>query len=88
MALLSDEERRRVATWLMRNVRTDWGGALKAELLATVAALDDYIEANQSAINTAIPVGPRGKLSLDDKTRVFCAVAMRRAGLARVDEDS
>lgn len=87
MALLSDEERRRTVAWLMRNVRTDWGGALKSELLDVVIAYDTYIENNQTAINQAIPVGPRGKLSLQDKTDAFNAVAQRRSGRARVAED-
>lgn len=90
MAVLSSEERRRVWAHLMRN----WTAALgvapvnKADLRAAVDATDQWIEDNQASFNTALPQPFRGAATTAQKTLLFCYVAMRRAGLLRVTEDT
>lgn len=59
----------------------------KPTLDAAIAATDDWIEANQAAFNTALPVAFRTNASLAQKTLLFCVVAMRRAGVLKVAED-
>ena len=49
-------------------------GAMEA-----ITATDDWIEANQSDYNLALPASPRSLLSATQKTLLFCAVAMVRA---------
>jgi hypothetical protein len=59
----------------------------KTDLAAAVNATDDWIEANQGAFNTALPVNFRTNATLTQKTLLFCYVAMRRAGILRARED-
>lgn len=56
-------------------------GLTKAQLKAAVDATDVWIDDNASAYNTALPVAARTALNADQKTLLFCAVALRRAGL-------
>lgn len=87
MAVLSDEERRRIWAHLMRTA----AGAIpvvKADLRAAVDATDAWIDANQSAYNAALPQPFRGAASLPLKTLLFCYVAMRRAGTLQTAEDT
>jgi hypothetical protein len=88
VAVLSDEERRRTWAHLMR-VLGDLGplSVSKADLRAAVNATDAWIEANGAAFNSAIPQPARGSLSTEQKTALFCYVAMRRAGILRTFED-
>lgn len=88
MAVLDGTGRTRVWAQAMRQAELgSLTGLTKADLRATVDALDDWIEANQSSVNTAIPQPARGALTLQQKTLLFCWVAMRRAGLHRAQED-
>lgn len=86
MAVLSDEDRRRTWAQLMRTGLAI-PGVVKADLRAAVDATDAWIEANQAAYNAALPQPFRGAAGLDEKTLLFCYVAMRRAGLLRAEED-
>ena len=82
---LSTGDRQKVATGLMRwwSRRFEAVSDIsKAELLAAVAALDDWIEANQAAINAALPQPFMGNATPEQKTLVFCAVALARVSLA------
>jgi len=54
----------------------------KYELLAAVGAMDDWIEAEQSAINAAFPAAFRENGTLAQKTLLFCAVAAARVSIA------
>lgn len=88
MAVMDALNRVRVWAHLMRqSALGELSGVTKADLRATVDALDDWIEANQTSINQAIPQPARAALTLQQKTLVFCWVAMRRAGVLRVQED-
>lgn len=89
MAVMSDEERRRTTAHLMRNWPRTLGPlpGLKSDARAVVNAIDDWIDANQASLNSALPQPFRGAASLDGKTFAFCLVAERRANRLRTEED-
>lgn len=86
MALLPDLDRNRIWRWFMR--RNSEGCAFtKDQLRAAVDATDSWIDSNAPSFNQALPVAFRTGASLAQKTLLFCFVAMRRAGLLKVEED-
>lgn len=88
MAALDATGRARVWAQAMRQPELGaLTGLTKPDLRAAVDAIDDWIEANQAAINTAIPQPARAAMTLAQKTLLFCWVAERRAGLHRAQED-
>jgi hypothetical protein len=91
MAVMSSQERNRVFAHVNRSTSREMGslvGVTKSDIANAVAAMDDWIEANQSVINSAFPIVTRTNLTLQQKTLLFCYVAMRRAGMLRIDEDN
>lgn len=88
MAVLDDTNRGLVRNHFMRVVGTLLPSILKSDVRAAVDATDQWIEDNSAAFNTALPVTFRTNASLTQKTLLFCFVAMRRAGLLRVQEDA
>lgn len=86
MAVLSDTDRWRVCAQLMRSAIGPLS-VTKADLRAAVDATDSWIDSNQASFNTALPAAFKNSASLTQKTLLFCYVAMRRAGLLRVEED-
>lgn len=54
---------------------------LKADLLAAVNAVDDWVDANAPAYNTALPQPFRGAASPAQKALILAYVALRRAGV-------
>ena len=78
-------EAQRFKTWgaLMR----EWQAlgqpptVVKADMRAAVDAIDDWIEANQAAVNAAYPQPFRANMTVQHKTLLFCYVAIKRAGL-------
>jgi hypothetical protein len=86
---MSATDRDRVKSYVMRQNGGVFGSAAftKPDLAAAVAACDDWIEANATAFNTALPLPFRTSATAAQKTLLFCWVALRRAGLARVAED-
>ena len=62
-------------------------GLVKPDVKAAVDAMDDFLEANATAINNAFPQPFRGVASTAQKLTVIAYVAMRRAGLLKVQED-
>ncbi len=84
---LDETGRSRTFAQLMRNWPGSLGGVTKVQLRDAVNATDDWIDANQSSFNSALPVPFRTNASLAQKTFLFCYVAMRRAGLLRAEED-
>jgi hypothetical protein len=77
----------RVLAQVMRNWPGSLGGVTKTQLRDAVDATDDWIEANQTSFNAALPQPFRGSANLAQKTFLLCYVAMRRAGLLRTPED-
>jgi hypothetical protein len=79
VAVLSDGDR--AAVWLQwMRLNAEGCGITKADLRAAVNALDDFLDTNASAINTAIPQPARGSLSAAQKARLLSLVALRRFG--------
>jgi hypothetical protein len=50
----------------------------KAELKAASDAIDDWVDANSSGFNTAIPQPARSALSARQKAAIFVRVLLRR----------
>jgi len=88
MAILSTGDRQRIWRGLMRYWSNIWEATPynKAALLAAIGAMDDWIEANQAAINAALPNPFRSAAAPEQKTLLFCAVALMRVdpGLAQL----
>ncbi len=87
MAVLPALDRDRVKRFFMRRNTANIPAITKADLQAAIDATDDWIDANASAYNTALPVVFRNNANLVQKTYLFCLVAMRRAGQLKVEED-
>lgn len=86
MAELPDQDRNRIWRWFMRR-NTDPCNFTKADLRAAVDACDTWVESNATSFNSALPQPFRGQAAAGQKTVLLCFVAMRRAGLLRVEED-
>lgn len=84
---LDETGRFRTFAQLMRNWPGTLAGVTKTQLRDAVNATDDWIDANQTSFNNALPVPFRTSANLTQKTFLFCYVAMRRAGLLRAEED-
>lgn len=90
MALLDETNRARTWAHYLRNF-LGAAGVTKADVRAAIDATDAWIESAQGAAapatgyNSALPQPFRGAASLDQKTLLYCYVAMRRAGLLKVE---
>lgn len=84
---LSAQDRFRTFAQFMRTLDLPMTGITKPDLVAAIAATDDWIESNQASFNTALPLPFRTAAGLPLKTLLFCYVAMRRAGKLHADED-
>ena len=83
MAELSTEDRERIWRGLMRwwsNLREPVALS-KADLQAAVNATDTWIDTNQTGYNQALPQAARDNLTQEQKTLLFCAVALARVSL-------
>lgn len=81
MATLSEADRLRVWRGLMRYASSqgmELDGMVKSDLKDAVDATDDWIDANQSSFNTALPSAAQTNLTLAQKTLMFCVVAVMR----------
>lgn len=79
MAVLGEAERIFIRDAVARS--RPIGQCTKPELKAAIDATDNWIDANQSGYNAALPDPFRSLASLDEKTVLFCYVALKRAGL-------
>lgn len=79
MAELTTTERTRLHVGIMRLVSQSGMSTnlTKPQLYQALAALDTWIEANQAAINSALPAAARAE-SVELKTLIFCAIALMR----------
>lgn len=86
MAVLSAQARQRVAAqWMRENTTaTDF---TKADLAGAVGAIDDWVEANLTSFNQALPAGFRSTATAAQKAEVFAYVLWRRIGRLRAQED-
>jgi hypothetical protein len=87
MALLSDDDRQRTSAQWQRDNAEPFG-LPKADLRAALDATDAWIQANDQNFNNALPQPFRGAASAEQKTLLFCYVAMRREGLLITEDDT
>lgn len=81
MAVLSDAKRAECNAELMREVSQQsesFGALTKADLLAAVNAIDQFLHDNAATINTAIPQPARGALTTAQKSRLMRLVMRKR----------
>jgi hypothetical protein len=81
MAVL--DEANRFSAWAEAN-RTNGlaiQGVLKVDLRAAVDAIDNWLETNATALNTAIPQPARGALTARQKAALLMLVVDRRFGV-------
>jgi hypothetical protein len=86
MALDATSRARTLAQW-MREMDDPCTGLTKPDLVAALAAIDDWIDTNQASFNTALPQPFRGSATTAMKMRLFAYVLWRRAGRLRAQED-
>lgn len=86
MAALPELDRNRVWRWFMRK-NLELCGFTKVDARAAVDATDQWVDANAASYNAALPQPFRGQASATQKTLLLCYVAMRRAGILKVEED-
>jgi len=82
VAVLTDNERKNIWAALMRrwSAERESCGFAKADLRAAVDALDQWLEDNAPAINSALPQPFRGAASPGDKALLLAYVTLRRYG--------
>lgn len=83
MAYLSEQDRGRIWRGFMRRASRfrEAIAVSKPELLAAVEATDVWIDDNQSSYNAALPLAARTGLTVEQKTLLFCVVALARVGI-------
>lgn len=84
MATLTAQAQAQISNGLQRH----WSrlferlGINSPQLLAAVAATDTWIDNNAASYNSALPVAFRAGATLEQKTLLFCAVALARVSIA------
>jgi hypothetical protein len=80
MAVLSTNDRAAVYLELMNRMSGDREAQplTKAQLLTAVGAADDWIDANASSYNTALPAAIRNALSPRQKALLLVYVVLKR----------
>lgn len=81
MAALPDNDR--IACWAESMQPNGIGGVAltKAQLRAAVDAIDDWVDANSTAFNSAIPQPARSVLTAKQKAALLMLVVQRRHGV-------
>lgn len=80
MAVLSSAERQAILARFgsdLSAARTAFN-TTKPNLIAAINAIDDWVEANTAAFNTAIPQPARGELTAQQKAQLLFYVVRRR----------
>ena len=78
MAALSASDRAKVAREFMRDDGEGFDDVLQADIAAAVAGVDDYLDANTAAMNSAIPQPARANLKAGQKGRLYRMVIAAR----------
>jgi len=81
MAVLATQDRIDLWAELMQELsreREVIAGLTKADLKAAVDALDDWLNTNAAAINTAIPQPARANLTTSQKARLLARIIHKR----------
>ena len=79
MAALDSTARQAVRDAIMRS--RNIGAVTKVDLRAAIDATDAWIDANAAAFNTALPEPFKSAANAQEKTLLFCFVALKRAGI-------
>lgn len=85
MALDTTALQRVAAQWMREN--TSATAFTKPDLLAAVAAIDGWVEANLTGFNAALPQPFRGSATTAQKAELLAYVLWRRIGRLRASED-
>lgn len=86
MAALTAQEQRDVLSWLLQKLPSLGQTYTKPDLVAAVVSTDAWISANKAAVstntgfNTTI-AAPFSAATAAQKTLLFCAVALKQAGV-------
>lgn len=86
MALDAVGRQRALAQWMRENT-VPLPGLTKPDVVAALAAIDDWIDANQTSFNSALPQPFRGAASAEVKSVLFGYVLWRRIGHLHAEED-
>jgi hypothetical protein len=80
MAVLPDTERADLSAEIQRELSRNRATTIlsKPEMRTLINAMDDYLETNKVAINTAIPLPVRGNATTAEKALAMSYVALRR----------
>lgn len=84
MAVLSDAERRVALQHFVRRTFVEMGQRSDFDTNAlsdALAAADGWIDANAGSYNNALPAAFRTNATVQQKTLLFCYVALKRAGV-------
>ncbi len=84
---LGATDRARTLAQMMRDSVLSVAGLTKPDLTAALAAIDDWIDANQTSFNQALPQPFRSTASQELKIMLFCYVLLRRAGRLHAEDD-
>jgi hypothetical protein len=79
MAVLDDTARQAIRDAFMR--ARNIGAVTKPDLRAAIDATDSWIDTNAASFNTALPDPFKSTATLEQKTMLFCYVALKRAGI-------
>lgn len=83
---MTTADRQKTTDQWMRDNREDTGFT-KADVRAAINAIDDWVAANQTSYNNALPTAVKNGASQTQKTMLLCYVLMRQAGKLRVAGD-
>lgn len=87
MTVLTAQQRAKVSRWWQRE-NTTTVDFTKPDLAAGIAAIDDWLEANQTSFNQALPQPFRGQATTAQKLDLLMYVLQARAAkLHPLDED-
>lgn len=80
MAVSPQAELDRIARWFQRDRNLGSAAFTKPELIAATAALDAFMNTNETAINNALPTAFRNKATTPQKAMLLVLVTLRRYG--------
>lgn len=84
MAVLSDSDRHVASRAWIRKVFVEANATATMDhtaIKAAIDATDTWIDGQQANYNAALPAPFQGTATLQQKTLLFCFVALKRAGL-------
>jgi hypothetical protein len=85
MAVLSQAERDRIARWIQRDPDLGSTAFTKPQLVAAVAAADQWADDNAAEFNTALPAAFRNSATAAQKAMLLMYVIARRYGGRPID---